>query len=612
MPRHLRLNFTSLATLLLLSGCGDSPLQPTEADEGLTIVSGSGVVTAGQEMQLYLQSATPEGDLERVYDGVRWSTSDARVATVRADGVLVPTGQGEVLVEAWYGGRSAATTVKVTGSSPCDLAAGASLGLEIGVGETRMLTQAEAACLRLAPHAGAAYALAYADLRNLRRAEVGAERITDDEVDVVVGYNPDASRASAAQSRLPMERRPGTGDLVSLSSSYLPAPSFSASPGPPRYAVSADLRAGETFTFQGGQDSQRRVHVERVYSDYYVLGIDEELRPTLHPRQLAAIDSAFRVIVESGERILGSLTERRPTSIAGSEKMLVVFTRAADPAQGPRGLSHAHAVQPGQRVTSHVTIALGERNAWSAELVSLLAHELAHTRQHEHMSATAPNQGVPNPYFPWSAEGGADLVAQEVVREHLGIRPLQPIVLDDRLDASGREWRFYYSVGALAKGSIGSGYNDAAGFLRHLLEARVRDGEGYERALEEVVNGAVEGWYGYDSKAVRRTGLTARMRARLGSAWSPASAMLTYALAMATDERTTNPRLQSLSFSGMPGSAFTWRPYHTFRGGASEEVRLRSGSSSVGFVYLEGGDGAGRYAMSPGNSDTGWMLVRYR
>jgi hypothetical protein len=368
---------------------------------------------------------------------------------------------------------------------------------------------------------------------------------------------------------------------------------------------------GETVTFQGGQDVSRRVRIERVYSGYYVLALDEATRSTLDARQLAALDSAFRIVAESGDRILGSLTERRPTSGAGTEKIVVVLTRRTE-AAGVRGMAYAHAVPAGERVTSHVTITLGAAQAKTAELVSVLAHELAHTRQHEHMSATSPSGGTPSAYFPWAAEGGADLIAQEVVREHLGIAPMQPLTLDDRLDGSAAQWRFYYTVGALARGSIGGGYNDAAGFLRYLVEARVQRGEAYDRALAEVVTGAVEGLYGFDSKGVRRAGLTSRMRSRLGPGWEPATALLSYAVTMAIDEQTANPLFQSLSFSGLATSKYTSRPDHVFASNVTDDVKFTRGFQSVGYVYLESAGAGGTYSASASAEETRWMLVRYR
>jgi hypothetical protein len=603
-----------LAALLLTVGCdGSTPLQPLVEDQaGFSIAPAEITLLVGQEKQLFTNLVDSSAGAQPPSGAIHWNTSDSRIAVVRENGIVVPTAPGRVVVEALYNGMRAATTVLVVTPPACGVANPSSaLTLELAVGESRILSGAEAACLRLKDAPGSRYALAYADLRNVVRAERGTEQVTDTDIELRIGY---LGTPQAAANRIPMgevgaaEVSSPAPDLVLASGAR--GPRFGSAPIARSRVSSANWVEGETLTFQGGQDVSRRIHIERVYAGYYVLGFDEETRASFDSRQLAVVDSAFRILVESGDPILGSLTQRRPSSVAGTEKMMVVFTRRAD-AAGVRGMSYAHAVPSGERVTSHVTISLGAGAARTAELVSLLAHELAHTRQHEHMSATSPSGGTPSAYFPWAAEGGADLIAQEVVREHLGIRPLQPLTLDDRLDTAAQQ-RFYYSVGALARGSIGAGYNDAAGFLRYLVEARVQRGEAYEQALAEVVTGAVEGLYGFDSKGVRRTGLASRMRSRLGPSWNPGDAMLRYALALAVDELTADPSLQSLSFSGLSGSRYTSRPDYTFSGERSQDARFTRGFQSVGYVFLGSPGPGGVYTASTNAEESGWMLVRYR
>jgi hypothetical protein len=550
---------------------------------------------------------------------VRIGGTAARIVGREAAALTAVVARG---AEAACAGASAADTLRVGGAW---LAADSILprpragDVRLEVGAALRLDAEAARCLRLAPVAGARYALAFVDTRAARRAESGYEG---------------AAPASAEYT-------------VTVAEAGSTAPGFSAAP---RYAMAAAAahprpsatlasgvfrraqpwQAGERVDVPNAEGTARMPgRIARVYGGWLALAVADGALAD-EAAWLARADSAFAFFAADGQAVMrGALSATRPTSSAANGQLLVVAYRDAG---GYLGFTAAESVD-GRR---HAYLYLGaQANASAASVLRTLAHEAAHAWQEQYAWETRP---AGSPYgmatAAWGAEGGAELLASVAVARFLDV----PLLGNwDWSAALGRPDATPFALlPAGARGDLTGGYAAGAGFLLDQAERLLRAGAGEADALAAVSRGAVDGWFGWDARGARRTGLAARMRPRLGDGWSPADALLGWAASQAVDDLTSNPALQNHTFLGVStrgaSTGSGWQPAAVLHSGAAARpggpgnavvvtgnaatLTWRHGSPAYVLIEDDGAGAAYRLAARAGGAsldgDVAWMLVRYR
>lgn len=487
--------------------------------------------------------------------------------------------------------------------------------LRLKVGETVRLS-GEAGCLRLAPVAGAEYALAYLDARTVQAAASAAEPMsTGTSYGVAVA---EAGQAAPAFS-------------ISRSSSVVAVdqPRRTVIAGSPVLRA-APWAAGDRFDVNdpafGGTVPAR---VVKVYGGHLVLAVAEDVAAAGGTDAFVArADTAFAALVQHGYPLFkAALSGSAPVTSSGSGQLLVIARPTSDGVLGS-----AVTVPNGTQRFHYVLINSGQTTT-AAGLLKTLAHEVTHSWQ-ERWAAEARPAGAAGVGAPaWAVEGNADLLAAAVLRRALSISLSAnwdwAARLSDPASAS------YAVLAASARGELTAGYASSASFQTDLVARLVRAGLTEEAALAEVSRGVLEGWYGFDRAGARHAGLSARMGRRLGSGWNPTDALLAWALSQAADDLTPNQDVQNPVFARVStageASAQGWLPAATLRTGASavrsdatapatvsgNAVAVTRRYGSPGFLRIEDGGIGGVYTLSASangaaTSQVAWALVRVR
>jgi Bacterial Ig-like domain (group 2) len=117
--------FAVFAATALVAACNSSPTDPGPGDTRtflLVIKPSTATLQPNHQLQLQVLAQGAE-DRVRSNTDVVWSSTDERVATVTADGVVTAKGNGAVQITAWWEGHRGLATVKVVEQSvrgPCD------------------------------------------------------------------------------------------------------------------------------------------------------------------------------------------------------------------------------------------------------------------------------------------------------------------------------------------------------------------------------------------------------------------------------------------------------------------------------------------------------------
>ena len=460
---------------------------------------------------------------------------------------------------------------------------------------------------RLAPSASAEYALVYFDTRAMKLAETSPEPAPINApppyvVDVTVeGGTVDSTtspRTAVFHTHAPHFT---TGTAVTGSASSSP------------YTRARPWTLDERFDLDYSAGEVRTARVVRIYEGGFVVAWYEGDAPDRLPRTLALLDSVMPVVQARALPLLRhTLADSLPRTSAGSGQYLIVLR--AYPGSGSQAATGA-------------TNLNGEIYAWTwigmgpftshASLGYIVAHEVTHAYQMMRSRGTIRETGG-LPVSPvWGVEGGADLIATEMLRRQAGLG------LDTNFDwrQPGTDpfaawWARHAHPGT---GEITRGYGDAAGFLRDLVTRRVQAGEPVDDAVREVMRGTLEGWHGADRQGRNFGGLTSRMRARLGAAWNPSEAVLQWTLSHAGDDRTDNPLYQNRAFlriSDVPASlTYGWRPDAVVRSGAAAEsgvARATRRYGSPGYMYLRDGGKGVRFTLASDVPGVEWAVLRMR
>jgi hypothetical protein len=470
-------------------------------------------------------------------------------------------------------------------------------------GDAMPLPATAALCLSIPGTSADGYALAYADARASEAARTAPEPARLDSFSVTVGPAGAAAagvRASAAAA----PAAPSAGTDVALVAAAAPYP------GDPRSHVTP-WTAGEGFPlYDFERSAPRPARVQRVYGGWLVVAAFTDEPVATLPQTLQHLDDEWPTLRDVGLPALRAVvSDALPASSRGSGQLLVIVR--PDPPPGAAGITYGMA--DGDSTFSFIEMkpndAFGLRSP--SGTLGLLFHEMTHAFQRRYAATLrGPGEGpvLASSAATWALEGGAALMERELARRVTGIGLSANWDFRDYASRAEMDYRAFANVG---RGEFAVGYAPSADFLLDLAERRMAAGEAVDVALAEVEHGAQEGWFG-QGPAGARTGLAARMRARLGPAWDPADALLSWTLAHAVDDRTSSPDLQDRAFRAVwdPVSASQpWWTAHAELAPGAAPVAVRRMFEASGYFYLKGGT---TYAITASVSGVRWKLVRFR
>ena len=499
-----------------------------------------------------------------------------------------------------------------TAAAPADPACAAAASLSLAPGEVRGLTEAEAACFRLAAGDGAEYALAGFDARALDASAAGTPGAAFADPHVTVADRTYGGGAGASAS---LAARPAAAPAWDAH-----ARSASGAPGDP-FARATPWREGERFAVKPlAGTGTVPARVVRVVDGRWVLAVvegDEEGAA----RVLDQAEDALAWLAAHGAPLLrAAYPGAEPATSRGSGQVLVLAS-AWDPAQGAAA-AWSHADESGAYTFVWLNLNLRPGYADGFEMydhvthrLKVLAHEMTHAWQTAwlHGAHGAAGRHAAHPSAAWAREGGADFVAMDLVRRYLGV-------------GAASNWRWadhlrpqtggvvYALEPADARGRVTHGYYDAASLLRDLQMRLVDAGMTPDAAMAELARGAVEGWHGADGDGGGCAGLVERVRARLGAAWDPAGAVLLWTLSQAADDRTSNPRLSNPTYHDVARAddRYGWKPAGELRAGGRGAVAFAQTAGGSFFVRLRGAAVEGTLSASSAAPGTRWMIARVR
>ncbi len=484
--------------------------------------------------------------------------------------------------------------------------------LVLGVGQAADLPSGEDC--DLGQQSGAEYALAYVDGRGIALAETGAEpyRPSTEPYSVTV---TDLLAGGARSVRASLQASP-------RAQAAAPDWSVVAADGPRAFtgATGGDdgWTLGETLTItdpcpQGSacpQPPTRSARVVRVYpSSLVVAAVESELGAGLAP-MLAVLDEAMPIVTTHALPLMKSIyTDGAPAVSSATGGQMLVLLEGDN--SGVAARTFGRWEEDGSS-TSWISIEPfpGQNAAWAASLVS---HELTHAYQLAYTARTrSPGKEVnAMGAAVWGVEGGANLVSYEVIRRAAG-KPLAGNA-DFRAPGSGMLEQFLAYRAQPGDGHMTMGYDAGAGFFRDLVIRRVQGGEGENGAVRAVSLGALDGWWGLDPAGSRRTGLTARMRERIGG-WEPKDALLTWALSHAGDDLTDNPVFQDRAWLRVWASAepdYGWFPEAVLQGGAGS-VTGQTMYGNPGYFLLRDTGAGMSIRVSASAPGVQWRVLRIR
>jgi hypothetical protein len=506
------------------------------------------------------------------------------------------------------GAGSAAPTAATPDAQPSCTAA-ASVSLQPG--QTQTLTAQEAACFSLAAGDGAEYALAGYDARALEASRAGqaAGSLADPQYTIGDATHGGTRNLSAAPAAFDAPARPA--DVKYSTAAALDA----ADP----FARATPWREGERFAvkpLEGSQPVQARV--VRVVGGRFALAVVEGDESGA-ARVLEQATEALQFLAQRGVPLLQStFSESIPATSEGSGQLLVLAT-AWDPAKGAAATwTREDAGGAYSFVWLNLNLRPGKGEGFAmydhaSYRVKVLGHELTHAWQAAWLHGAYGSGQAAAQAPAWSMEGGADFVAMDLVRRFLGVGLGANWKWSDNLEPSRASVVFALEPFD-ARGRLTWGYYDASSLLRDLQARLMGAGMTPEAAMAEVSRGAVEGWHGPDGDGGARAGLVERMRARLGSAWDPASAVLLWTASQAADDRTPNAALSNPNYYdvGSADERYGWKPAAEVRAGSGGSAAVSQVAGGSFYVRLKGARAQSTLRAVSSTPDARWMIVRVR
>lgn len=485
--------------------------------------------------------------------------------------------------------------------------------VDLQPGQTASLTATQAACFRLAPHAGARYALAGFDARAVEGARGGPEPAFASDPVYVVGDGSGAAPSPVASgSRSPsLAAAPGDMHVRAAATGDALSPFNRATP----------WQQGERFAIRRLEGQEATARVVRVMGRY-VFALVEADRESHTDRFIDDTETAMDYLLREGVGVLNRVWGAEPVTSAASGQMLIVYA-AWNPDQGV-GSATTQAAPDGSGIGSYVWLNLnvrpGVRDNFNivdvpSYRLKVLAHELTHAWQLRYAYHSQPEGARKVAFGPtWAMEGTADLVSMDLVRRSLGVSLTGNWNWQDRLRTPNNAITLAL-LPADTRGRVSRGYSDAASFLQDVQVRLARRGMAADEALAQVARGAVEGWYGTDAAGVRRQGLAERVRAVLGATWEPADAVLLWTLTQAADDQTDFAELNNPVFhhAADPENAYAWKAaLDEVQPGRSFAYQVQRSAGSSFFVRVKDGGSGGTVSLSASVEGTRWMIARLR
>lgn len=482
--------------------------------------------------------------------------------------------------------------------------------VSLGTGETMMLAGGASVCLAL-PGGGHEYVLAYVDTRALAASETQRELPLDSFTVRAAGAAGSAARASRADAGPALPARPAERFP---DANHAP-PLFQVNGLPARHPVNraTPWAQGEAFImYDHLRVAERPARVHRVYDGWLVVAsFEDETLPTL-AGTLAMLDAGWPSIRQLGMPLMTAVFDGvRPVTSTGSGQLLMLvrpdLVNATGVAYGASNATDVFswlAILPNGVNTARTPVSLG----------SLVFHEMTHAHQRSYVHASRPAGSGVTPAAGstrWGIEGGAALMQRELARRQAG----QSLTanFDWRAPGPGDAGRWYAIFAQPGDGSFSSGYSESEDFLAHLVSRRTASGEGADQAVAAVMRGAAEGWHGWTfAGQPRRAGLVSRMRQRLGGAWDPTEALLTWTLGYALDDRTESSRLQVPGFreaSNVDPGEYGWRSHGQLAPGPGAPLEAKREYGAAGYFAVSG---SGALHLTANVEGVRWMLARAR
>ena len=495
---------------------------------------------------------------------------------------------------------SAPTAVDANAQPSCTAAASVSLQ----PGQTQTLTSAEAACFRLAAGDGSEYALAGYDARGLEASRAGQATgsLAEPHYTISDATHGAAQSLGAGADAIEVQQRPA--DVTYSNSTALDA----ADP----FARTTPWAEGERFQVKPLEGSQPvGARVVRIIGGRFVLAVVEGDEAGA-ARVLEQATEALQFLAQRGVPLLQSaFSSFIPTTSTGAGQLLVLAT-AWDPAKGA-GATWTRDAHSFVWLNLNVRPGKGEGFAMydhTSYRVKVLGHELTHAWQASWLrEAHAKGHAAPA----WSMEGGADFVAMDLVRRFLGVGMAANWKWSDHLEPS-RSSVIFALEPFDAAGRLTWGYYHASSLLRDLQSRLMAAGMSAEAAMAEVSRGAVEGWHGGDGDGGACAGLVERMRARLGSAWDPATAVLLWTASQAADDRTPNAALSNPNYYEVSSAdeRYGWKPAAEVRAGSGQGAAVTQVAGGSFYVRVKGARSESTLSAASSTPDARWMIVRIR
>jgi hypothetical protein len=421
----------------------------------------------------------------------------------------------------------------------------------LAAGASKRLTDKEAACLSFKGIAGSRYLLAYADTRLVTNAQTKAEWPWPDSAYVIVQdvvRNPFTSVApssvTAPEPGDPREHVPAAQAFAAASS--LPSSCPLLNTFYP-HCRATPYTVGQAIThYPGGGRPPGAASILTVVGNL-ALAVFTPDDDVLVPNAKARADSALEWIAKRNIPLSQkAFSLANPTTTSDESGQLYLALQAASSS----GAGWWPDQTNGHGRWARITIALSANSAFGdpsssyTNALQVLGHEVLHSYQYrwryEHAGPWVGNLGTS-----WAIEGGAAFLAQEMVRDRLGI----PFTRNTYFGATQPQDPAFPLIGyGLRVRNFTFGYGSAASLLRDLVQRLVVAGLTYDDAVLLVLRGAMEGWYGINEEGqYHPLGLSRRMQAVFGRSWNPTDALLQWTMTEAADDLTSNKTYQNLT-----------------------------------------------------------------
>lgn len=463
--------------------------------------------------------------------------------------------------------------------------------VSLSIGEYRLMTPGEIACLQLAPDAQSEYAVAYLDQRALIKSQTDGR---EHEVFNIGSEFVAHSRPHAASS---VQLLSGAAPSFALAPSHIDRSASTATDAritlyDPR---EQPWKVGDTFLYQPVRQQLDTAYVVKLYDNGFVLAAMRDVVEHVDGDWEAEFSKSISLMNEHGlpylQRVLGVT---HPETAAGTGQFVFVA------ASLERALGSA---------SSHDVVLRVDRNGEGARLTTV-SHEMAHVYQQAlRLAGRSSGSNI------WASEGGANFLRNEIHRIISGTAfDANSVTREEANDGTP-----HAGEAVAVAGDFAYGYSNSANYFRYLVHQLMRTGIDYDTAVRTVMSGSLEGWFTLSSSGLplpSGQGLQARLRPHLGSDWNPSESLLQWTLSLWADDWTDNPDLQQPLHEyafGRPGRTVGGFLANILAGNEpGRTVRSHPVTSGHGVFALHDHGFGGSYSFSTDAPNAAWMIARIR